>query len=351
MKILPNNSSLIYSGRIDLSDPFAIVWTYPGTFVRMKFKGTQLFIHVRNKHNYWNNYLGVAEGDAQTKLLLPEEGEATIEIPLQTTQDNIHEVTIFKRQDACHELTILGFEINCNTDDECELLKASPLPPRRIEVYGDSVSAGEVSEAVDYVAKADPEHNGEYSNSWYSYAWIAARKLDAQLHDIAQGGVALLDNTGWYHEPDYIGMEQVWNKMRYNPDYGTVKEWDFSKYTPDIVIVAIGQNDSHPDDYMKTDYEGEKAKNWRTHYRQFLAKLRETYPDAWIICCTTLLQHDIGWDMSISQAVLDIADKKISHCVFQRNGKATPGHLRIPEAEEMAEELCHYIHSLNIEGY
>lgn len=351
MKILPNNSSLIYSGRIDLSDPFAIVWTYPGTFVRMKFKGTQLFIHVRNKHNYWNNYLGVAEGDAQTKLLLPEEGEATIEIPLQTTQDNIHEVTIFKRQDACHELTILGFEINCNTDDECELLEASPLPPRRIEVYGDSVSAGEVSEAVDYVAKTDPEHNGEYSNSWYSYAWIAARKLDAQLHDIAQGGVALLDNTGWYHEPDYIGMEQVWNKMRYNPDYGTVKEWDFSKYTPDIVIVAIGQNDSHPDDYMKTDYEGEKAKNWRIHYRQFLAKLRETYPDAWIICCTTLLQHDIGWDMSIDQAVLDIADKKISHCVFQRNGKATPGHLRIPEAEEMAEELCHYIHSLNIEGY
>ena len=351
MKILPNNSSLIYSGRIDLSDPFAIVWTYPGTFVRMKFKGTQLFIHVRNKHNYWNNYLGVAEGDAQTKLLLPEKGEETIEIPLQTTQDNIHEVTIFKRQDACHELTILGFEINCNTDDECELLEASPLPPRRIEVYGDSVSAGEVSEAVDYVAKADPEHNGEYSNSWYSYAWIAARKLDAQLHDIAQGGVALLDNTGWYHEPDYIGMEQVWNKMRYNPDYGTVKEWDFSKYTPDIVIVAIGQNDSHPDDYMKTDYEGEKAKNWRIHYRQFLAKLRETYPDAWIICCTTLLQHDIGWDMSISQAVLDIADKKISHCVFQRNGKATPGHLRIPEAEEMAEELCHYIHSLNIEGY
>lgn len=351
MKILPNNSSLIYSGRIDVSDPFAIVWTYPGTFVRIKFKGTQLSIHVRNKHNYWNNYLGVVEGDAQTKLLLPEEGDAMIEIPLQTTQDNIHEVMIFKRQDACHELTILGFEINCNTDDECELLEASPLPPRRIEVYGDSVSAGEVSEAIDYVAKADPEHNGEYSNSWYSYAWIAARKLDAQLHDIAQGGVALLDNTGWYHEPDYIGMEQVWNKMRYNPDYGTVKEWDFSKYTPDIVIVAIGQNDSHPDDYMKTDYEGEKAKNWRIHYRQFLAKLRETYPDAWIICCTTLLQHDIGWDMSISQAVLDIADKKISHCVFQRNGKATPGHLRIPEAEEMAEELCHYIHSLNIEGY
>lgn len=347
MKILPNNSSLIYSGRIDVSDPFAIVWTYPGTFVKIKFKGTQLSIQVCNKHNYWDNYLGVVEGDAQTKLLLPEEGDATIEIPLQETPDNVHEVLIFKRQDACHELTILGFEL----DDDAELLEASPLPKRRIEVYGDSVSAGEVSEALDYVAKADPEHNGEYSNSWYSYAWIAARKLDAQLHDIAQGGVALLDNTGWYHEPDYIGMEHVWNKMRYDSLYGQVTEWDFSKYTPDIVIVAIGQNDSHPDDYMKTDYEGEKAKNWRTHYRQFLAKLRETYPDAWIICCTTLLQHDIGWDMSISQAVQDLGDKKVSHCVFQRNGKATPGHLRIPEAEEMAKELCQHIRALGIEGY
>ena len=139
--------------------------------------------------------------------------------------------------------------------------------------------------------------------------------------------------------------------MRYDSLYGQVTEWDFSKYTPDIVIVAIGQNDSHPDDYMKTDYEGEKAKNWRTHYRQFLAKLRETYPDAWIVCCTTLLQHDIGWDMSISQAVQDLGDKKVSHCVFQRNGKATPGHLRIPEAEEMAKELCQHIRALGIEGY
>ena len=36
-------------------------------------------------------------------------------------------------------------------------------------MYGDSVSAGEVSEAVEYTGKPDPEHNGQYSNSWYSY--------------------------------------------------------------------------------------------------------------------------------------------------------------------------------------
>ena len=351
MKILPNNSSLIYSGRIDLSDPFAIVWTYPGTFVRMKFKGTQLFIHVRNKHNYWNNYLGVAEGDAQTKLLLPEEGEATIEIPLQTTQDNIHEVTIFKRQDACHELMILGFEINCNTDDECELLEASPLPPRRIEVYGDSVSAGEVSEAIDYVAKADPEHNGEYSNSWYSYAWMTARMLNAQIHDIAQGGIALMDGQGWFHEPEQIGMESAWNKIRFNKTFGELTEWDFNQYTPQVVVVAIGQNDNHPFDYMSEDYMCEKAILWREHYTEFLKKLRQVYPKASIVCCTTLLEHDSSWDKAIDDVVVSMGDRKISHCIFKRNGAATPGHLRIPETYEMARELADYIENLGIEEW
>lgn len=352
MKILPNNSSLIYSGRIDWSDPFAIVWTYPGTFVKIRFNGTKLSVRLRNKNEYWDNYLGVVEGDVQNKLLIQKEGEVKneilIEIPLQNTPDNIHEVLIFKRQDDCHELTILGFEL----DDGAELLQASPLPKRRIEVFGDSVSAGEVSEALDYIAKPDPtDQHGEYSNCWYSYAWMTARMLDAELHDIAQGGAALLDQTGWYHAPDYIGMETIWDKMRYNPGYGTVTKWDFSKYTPDIVIVAIGQNDSNPEDYMKTDYQGEKAQNWRSHYGAFLKKIRQTYPDAWIVCCTTLLQHDIGWDMSISQVVQDLRDQKISHCVFQRNGKATPGHLRIPEAEEMATELCHHIRTLGIKGY
>ena len=69
---------------------------------------------------------------------------------------------------------ILGFEI----EDEAKLLELPDAPKRKIEVYGDSVSAGEVTEAVDYTGKSDPEHQGGYSNSWYSYAWMTARMLE-----------------------------------------------------------------------------------------------------------------------------------------------------------------------------
>lgn len=56
---------------------------------------------------------------------------------------------------------------------------------------------------------------------------MTARNLNAQIHDIAQGGMALMDGTGWFHEPDYIGMETAWNKIHYNPDFGEISEWDF----------------------------------------------------------------------------------------------------------------------------
>ena len=62
-----------------------------------------------------------------------------------------------------------------------------------MEVYGDSVSAGEVSEAEFACGQVDPEgHNGRYSNGYLSYSWQTARLLGAELHDIATGGMALL---------------------------------------------------------------------------------------------------------------------------------------------------------------
>ena len=211
----------------------------------------------------------------------------------------MHDVLLFKRQDACHIFKFYGLEL----DEGAVVERPAPLPERRIEVYGDSVSAGEVSEAMDYVGQADPVHNGEYSNSYYSYAWMTARKLNAQIHDIAQGGIALLPKTGWFMEPHYIGMEEVYDKLQYHPQLGPVKQWDFEKYRPHVVIVAIGQNDNHPEDYMAEDYDGEKGRYWREHYKAFIQKLREIYPNAVLVLATTILNHDSGWDRAIDEYV------------------------------------------------
>ena len=262
MRIKPDHEKLSYCGRIDRRSPKEPVFVYPCTSVDMRFTGNTLKVYVRNRSAYWGNYLGCILDGRQTALALPPDGSAELEIQVEQKEKAVHELLLFKRQDACHEMTFLGVEL----EDGAELLDMPEQPERKIEVYGDSVSAGEVSEAVEYAGKEDPEHNGEYSNSWYSYAWMTARKLNARIHDIAQGGMALLDGTGWFHGPDYIGMETAWDKVHYHPELAETSEWDFSRYVPQVVIVALGQNDSHPEDYMKEDFDGEKARTWRTRY-------------------------------------------------------------------------------------
>lgn len=98
---------------------------------------------------------------------------------------------------------------------------------------------------------------------------MTARMLNAQIHDIAQGGIALLDGQGWFHEPNQIGMESAWNKIRFNKTFGELTEWDFNQYTPQVVVVAIGQNDNHPFDYMSEVYMCESNSLERTLYRIF----------------------------------------------------------------------------------
>lgn len=125
----------------------------------------------------------------------------------------MHEVTIFKRQDEGNNRYDM---VSIELDDDAQLLPSStPEPNRRMEFYGDSVTCGERCEALCYEGQADPDEDlSGYSNSWYSYASITARNLNAQAHLVAQGGASLIDGIGWFHAPHYLGMESIWIAAR-----------------------------------------------------------------------------------------------------------------------------------------
>ena len=352
--ISPWNEKLQYEGRIDFDGEEGPVWVFPATYVKLRFRGRSLRAVVTNQCGFWNNYMGFILDGRESKARLKDSGITVITIG-DKLEDGEHELCFFKRQDSCHHVTFHGFI----GDQNFSLLDPTALPARRIEVYGDSVSAGEVSEAVECCGLPDPEHNGEFSNSYYSYSWLTARRLGARLHDIAQGGAALLDDTGWYKgglraedgtvADRFTGMETIYNKLRYHLYLSEAKEWNFDNYRPHVVIVAIGQNDSNPEDYMAIDYDGEKAIHWRKHYRKFLLTLQRVHPQAHIICTTTILGHNENWDRAIDQVCRELKDDKVHHFLYSKNGCGTPGHIRIPEAEQMAEELSAYIESLGEE--
>ena len=347
--VAPNHESLQYMGRIDFAKDGGPEFVFPCTFVKIKFKGTAIKTELTNTQQCWDNYMGVILDGVQTKFKLAGWNDWGRKgyILGENLEDTEHELMLFKRQDSCHTVQFHGFWLN----DGAEVLSLPALPERRIEVYGDSVSAGEVSEAVEYCGQPDPQHNGEWSNSYYSYSWTLARKLNAQIHDIAQGGICLLDDAGWFAGPTACkGMFSMYDKIQYHTDLGVQKRWDFSKYTPDVVIVAIGQNDKDPYDYMKADYNSEQSLYWRLAYKDFIGKLRKRYPQAHIILSTTILNHDSVWDDAIDDVCkqLQTSDDKIHHFLYSNNGCGTHGHIRIPEAEKMADEMAAYIESLKI---
>lgn len=263
----------------------------------MKFTGTSLKAVIANHRSCWTNELGYFIDGEQKRFTLSSDEEKKTYTLAENLPEGTHELLLFKRMDSCHTFTFYGFEI----DDGAKVLELPEKPKRKMEFFGDSVSCGEVSEAVEYAGKPDPEHDGQYSNSWYSYAWMTARKLNAQIHDTSQGGISLLDDTGWFAAPHYKGVESCYDKIEYHPDLGPTKQWDFSQYIPNVVVVAIGQNDNHPVDYMAEDYDSEKSENWRKHYQAFIEKLMELYPKAQIILATTILCHDKNWDRSIDE--------------------------------------------------
>ncbi len=344
--VAPDHENLQYMGRIDFSKEGGPEFVFPCTFVKIKFKGTDISVALTNTKWCDSAYMGYILDGEQDKFRLADWGKKDYVLG-RDLSDTEHELMLFKRMDSCHTVQFHGFALN----EDAEVLELPPLPERRIEVYGDSVSAGEVSEAVGYEGQPDPPHHGEFSNSYYSYSWTLARKLDARIHDIAQGGICLLDDAGWFAGPDACkGMFSMYDKIQYHPDMGVQKRWDFSKYTPDIVIVAIGQNDKDPYDYMKADYHSEQSVYWRMAYKDFIGKLRKRYPEAHIILATTILNHEAVWDDAIDEVCKSLrkTDKKVHHFLYSNNGCGTHGHIRISEAEKMAEEMEGYIHSLKI---
>ena len=63
---------------------------------------------------------------------------------------------------------------------------------------------------------------------------------------------------------------------------------------------------------------------------------------------TTILEHDKSWDQAIEEVCQSLGDDRILHFLYSENGSGTPGHIRIPEAEKMAEELTTFINGLDI---
>jgi hypothetical protein len=128
-------------------------------------------------------------------------------------------------------------------------------------------------------------------------------------------------------------------------------KWNFSQYTPDVVVINLFQNDSwlvEKPDYAEFKHRfGNKPPEENfivTAYRNFVKTIRSKYPDAYIICALGNMDATKAgspWPGYIEKAVKEINDPKILTHFFEY--KNTPGHPKTDEQKKMADSLIEFI--------
>lgn len=160
-----------------------------------------------------------------------------------------------------------------------ELLQAAALPTRRIEFIGNSITSG---------FGLDPRPIACKQGTWYdaTHAWLAygprvARRVNAQWMLSSVSGIGMLRNWNSLSPvmPDiYRGI--------YMEYADSLTAWDFSRYTPDLVVIALGTND-FSDGGGPTPRAALDGDAFVREYTRFAAGVRARYPNARLLLLTS----------------------------------------------------------------
>jgi hypothetical protein len=231
---------------------------------------------------------------------------------------------------------LYGFEL----DKGARVLNPPPLKRRKIEFYGNSITCGH---AIEDTTGGDSGAS-MYENNYLSYGALTARHYGAQYSCIAKSGIGLMVSFGALIMPEMY-------KLR-NP-FDSTDLWDFSAYTPDIVVVNLFQNDAgivkRPEYIEFKKRFGQEAPSEDfiiRSYSNFIAELRKRYPKTTIICALGSMnttQEGSQWPGYVEKAVASLQDQKVFTHFFKY--KNTPGHPRVNDHKLMAESLIEFIDS------
>ena len=247
-----------FVGRTDTRQAGATRFAWSGSGILFRFGGTQASVRLDDQGGRFFTVL--VDGQQGANL---ETSSGARAYPVATgLAAGDHEVRLYRRTEANQGVTsFLGVELNGGM-----LLAPPPPSDRRIEVIGDSITCGYGNEGTNPCGFT-PDTEDHYR----TYAAIAARNLQADLHTVAESGKGIIYNYGDDRNEPFPAIYD--RALRGDAS----SAWDFSRYQPHVVVINLGTND------FSTDGDPDEP-TFSNAYRAFLVHLREKYPNAQILC-------------------------------------------------------------------
>ncbi|WP_164735533.1 SGNH/GDSL hydrolase family protein [Pseudoflavitalea rhizosphaerae] len=317
--------NLHFVGRIDFSNPQLPRFWAPGVYCTGKFKGDSALLLVKDELLWGSNhnYITIVMDDEPPVRLKLKSASDTVLLKAKKKK-NTHRFLFCKATESNIGYCVIA-GIACEA-----LLAPDPLPVRKIEFIGNSITCSAGSDA-----SVIPCGKGKWEdqhNAYLGYAAITARALQSQWQLTAVSGIGLMHSCCGLK----ITMPQVFDKISLHRD--TIA-WNFNRYQPDVVTVCLGQNDGVQD-----------STEFCSRYISFLQTLRAYYPSAELICLTSpmadakLNNMQRNYLRKITTAMQLQGDQKVSHYFFSKiYNKGCDWHPDLEEHALIAAELTKYI--------
>jgi lysophospholipase L1-like esterase len=326
-----DNPKIRYEGRMNFTSDAAILY-WSGSNINLNFKGSEISAILKDSDTA--NYYNVIIDDSIVSKIQLNASKKTY-LLASGLSNKKHKIQLFKRTEWDKGTTsFYGFE----TNEKTKTLPKSKSKKKKIEFYGDSITCGYGNE----VQNGKDSGTGHFENNYLTYAALTARHFDSQYSCIAKSGIGI--TVSWFPKI----MPEVYDLI--NPNDPNSK-WDFKKYTPDIVVINLLQNDSWIVNFPKNEEFIKKFGNQKPtedfiikSYENFVKSIRSKYPNASIICALGNMdatKEGSKWPGYIKKAVANLNDKKIYTHFFEY--KNTLGHPKVSEQAAMADSLITFI--------
>lgn len=272
---------------------------WPGSAIRASIAATSL--EAEFTASTANDRWQVEIDGRPTQVLKLIKGNGRYEISLPNAR--MHQILLVRRSEAFQGATEFrgfsgtGVRYQNPSDDESMFRK-----DRRIEIIGDSISAGF---GVDGKTKEEP-YSPETANAYLTYGWVAARQVKALPTIVAWSGKKMWPDNTIPEIYDYIFPSS--KTGAWSPDSGL---------KPQAVVINLATNDfgrGIPDE-----------KGWKDGYTSFLKKVRKNYPSAYIYLVTGSMMSD-SWPVGakhlstlkswLDSIQSDMGDSKIKRLDF-----------------------------------
>jgi lysophospholipase L1-like esterase len=280
-----NDPRFQFIGRMDHRSAEGPISAFPGTTVRFRCDCTGVdiaFADLADGGKEHTNYVNViVDGVTEAKVELTK--DARLLRGARNLKKGEHIVELVKRTESyTGNMQFIGVSL------QGTLLEPPPRPELRMEFIGDSITCGYGNEVRIYAPTNSEPNTGYFSKNQdisQAYGAILARKLNAEAFQSCVSGRGIYRNIDGKVDEAYPTLYD-----RIYPNEGWPL-WDFSHFTPHIIVINLGNNDFNVLDETKLP-TSPPPEEFKAAYAAFVRRLRGYYPEAKIICSIGPMMND-----------------------------------------------------------